>query len=434
MNILYVSIEYIASFIEMFIVYKYYSIFFYEKHRSHNRKTDIILALIGTGITQFCNSISIFSYYTILVAILYISISASLIYKIHYIALLSIASFYVLILGCFEFLIFTLVSNCFEGYDTFLELIYSAGFYRMIMLLLIKFLWILAYLGLKKYLHKLILKKNFIYTILILSCIGFLEFMYLVEQTFETFNNNIEGRWFVLFAFIALLLFISCFTSLFREEKMKLYFSETRNKLLEDNYKTVNGLYNSNAKLYHDLNNHLNILYQLLDESDNESAKAYIEQISQPIKELSKTVWTGVDIVDAIINSKLEKMKEKSISVKLNVEFPPNSNILPNDMCTILSNLLDNAIDAVELLEHPGTIELTLRKINHFLLIKIVNPCVSRQRKFELFPQTTKDNKVLHGWGLRSVKDAVDKYNGTITCSNEDNMFIVTIMLCFEIL
>lgn len=88
---------------------------------------------------------------------------------------------------------------------------------------------------------------------------------------------------------------------------MKLNFLEMRNQLLEENYKAINEIYSSNSKLYHDLNNHLNVLYQLLDRENVIEAKRYIKEISKPILKLSHVTWTGVDVVDVIINSKIQK-------------------------------------------------------------------------------------------------------------------------------
>lgn len=125
-------------------------------------------------------------------------------------------------------------------------------------------------------------------------------------------------------------------------------------------------------------------------------------------------------------------MKEKGITCNVNVEFPQNTNIKPHDMCTILANLLDNAIEASEKLKIPGNISLTIRRINHFLLIKVSNACEENKESFAHFPSTTKKNREFHGWGLPSVKDAVEKYNGTLKCINEEKQFIVKIMLFFE--
>ena len=73
----------------------------------------------------------------------------------------------------------------------------------------------------------------------------------------------------------------------------------------------------------------------------------------------------------------------------------------------------------------------TIRRINYFLLIKVSNSCATQKEKFVNYPSTTKENKELHGWGLPSVKDAVDKYNGTLKCTNEGNQFVTKIMLFF---
>ena len=433
MTLLYESIELIASFIEFFVLYKIYSVLFREYRRRQSRLIDILLAIGGMAIIHICNHIALFSYFALLVFILYISISATFFYKTNYVALFSVASFYILCLSCFDFLVVTLVSNFYDGYETFVKMISVTGGFRAIIISVTKILWIIAYFLLKKYLYRFANKMNYVYTILIISCIGFLGFIYLAEQTFKAFNYTTPGLWFVFLVFFALLLFAAYFVMESREEKMKLNFTEMRNALLEENYKTINEIYMSNAKLYHDLNNHLNVLYQLLDEGDGDGAKEYIKEISRPIMKLSKTVWTGTDVVDVIINSKIEKMREMNISYEINVEFPQNTNILPHDMCTILANLLDNAIEAVGVMKEPGTVALTIRRINYFLLIKVSNSCATQKEKFVNYPSTTKENKELHGWGLPSVKDAVDKYNGTLKCTNEGNQFVTKIMLFFEV-
>ena len=96
------------------------------------------------------------------------------------------------------------------------------------------------------------------------------------------------------------------------------------------------------------MNNHLNALYQLIDLGNTEEAKEYIQEISKPTLKLSNIIWTGIDVVDVVINSKLEEMRKKGIEADIDVEFPNNSNIRSNDICTILANLLDNAIEATE--------------------------------------------------------------------------------------
>ena len=434
MSILFESIEIVASFIEFFILYKIYNILFHEQRRNGNVKVDIILAMLGTGIIEICNHISLFSYYAMLIFVIYVSITVIILYRTKYIFLFSIASFYLLCLSCFDFLVFTLVSNFYGGYETFVKLVSAKCILRMIIVFSIKFLWVLAYLLLKKFLYSISLKKNYMYTILVASCMGFLGFLFLVNQTFKAFNYTMTEVWAAFLVFFALIIFATYYAQESKEEKMKLNYAKMANQLLENNYKTINDIYMSNAKLYHDLNNHLNVLFQLLDKGNLEDAKKYIKEISKPILKLSQITWTGVDVVDVTINSKIEKMKEKKIAYEINVEFPQNTNIKPHDMCTILANLLDNAIEATGSLEHAGNITLTIRRINHFLLIKIANSCAEREKNFVDYPATTKENKEQHGWGFPSVMDAVERYNGTLKWINRGNQFVVQIVLFYEIL
>lgn len=431
MTLIYESIEMWASFIEIIVLYKIYGAMIGRKKHVSIAYLEYLWAVLGMLLMQGCNRISVFSYFTMLVFVLYVSLSALFMYEASYVILFSIACFYLLCLSCFDFLMFTLVSNVFEGYQTFLQLISVRGIYRSAIIIAIKALWICAFAFLKKYLYRFTVKKNHIYHILVIAGLGFLGFIYLVNQTFQALHS-ITAVWFIFIACVALVLFTFYFVVEFREEKMKLNFSEMRNRLLEEKYESIREIYRSNAKLYHDLNNHLNVLYQLLEENHINEAKEYIKEISRPMTQLTKSSWTGVDVVDVILNSKLEIMKEKSISAEVNVEFPQNTNILPHDICTILANLLDNAIEAVDALENKGIISITIRKINHFLAIKISNDCSEEGNKFENYPKTTKEDKALHGWGLPGVRDAVEKYNGTMNCSYEDKRFVIKILLFFE--
>lgn len=434
MIIIYQGFEFIASFIESFVLYRIYNAFLHKQRKRQGVKIDIVLSVVGAIIILLGNSISLFSYFTMFIFVLYASIMALFLYEIKYVPLFSIASFYVLCLSCFDFFVVTLISNFYGGLEAFHTIISQRGTFRMIVTSVIQFLWIMMYLLIKKHLYRFSFRQNSAYAIMGVSCAGFLGFVFLVNQTFSAFDFSITGIWFVFLALLALVLFLMYFIFESKEEKMKRNFAEMRNQLLEDNYKAINDIYMSNSKLYHDLNNHLNVLYQLLDQGNEDEAKKYIQEISKPILTMSQATWTGVDVVDVIINSKVEKMKEKGITYEINVEYPKNTNILPHDMCTILANLLDNAIEAVSELESPGSIALTIRRINNFLMIKVSNSCVERKNSFDHFPKTTKmKNKELHGWGLPSVADAVEKYNGTLKCTYENNLFIVSIMLFFDI-
>ena len=144
MIIVFAGIEIIASFIEMFVLYKIYYVLLHNQCRSQKKIIDILFALGGTVIIEICNHVSLFSYFTILIFVLYTSISAAFIYKKNYIFLFSIASFYILCLSCFDFMLFTLVASFYGGYETFVKLVSTMGPLRMIMIVVIKIFLILV--------------------------------------------------------------------------------------------------------------------------------------------------------------------------------------------------------------------------------------------------------------------------------------------------
>lgn len=432
MRLIYEIVELVACFIEIYVLYLIYQQALHGYRRISSRFPEIILSLVGVVVVRMCNQISVFTYFLTLFFVLYISFSSLLLYKIRYIVLVSIASFYFLCLVCFDFFIVSVLSALGGGTETFSELVSTPGWLRITMIVGIKICWIITFALLKEYLRRFSEIAVRGKRVFVISICGFLGLVFLAEQTFQSFNYKLTGAWFLLLIVCILLMFVFYFFATTREKKMKLDFAEERNKMLEKNYDSISNLYSSNAKLYHDLNNHLNVLYQLLENGNSDEAKMYINEISKPISALEKITWTGVDVVDVVINSKLQAMNEKGIRADINVEFPANTGIMSNDMCTILANILDNAIEAAENVEGERFISLIIRKINHFIMIKVTNPYQGTRSKFGDSLVTTKEDKNMHGWGFASVRSTVEKYNGTFGYDIEENLFIVNIMLCFR--
>jgi hypothetical protein len=430
MKIIYTLVEWAACFVELFVLYNIYKDVFGET--SKKSKMGILFSIFGMVLVRVCNYIADFSYFTIMILVLFTSITAVGVYHRNFLLCFSISSFYILCLSYFDFLIFIFLSNLFDGYGTFIELITEKGPLRTLVILSIKILWILLYGIVRKKILLLSKKQHSMKALVAMTGIGYVSFVYLVNQTFQSFGDQTSKAWFGFIVVFTLVLFVLLLSYEIKKEKIELNMAELKHELLEEKYDLMSDVYSKNAKLYHDLNKHLNVLYQLLETENIESAKEYIEEISRPITKLAKTSWTGVDIIDVIINTELDKMNEIGIMADVNVEFPHGTNLLSNDMCTILSNLLDNAIEATQKLEYSEKILFTMRGINQLLVIKVENKCPDETLDFRHFPKTTKANKELHGWGLPSVEETVKKYNGKMKCMKEKGSFIVTVMLPFE--
>lgn len=432
MSIISEIIRFISWFIEIYLLMKLFETVLYNKKRNDVKNLDILIAFCGSCLLQICSHTTMIMYFTRLVFIWYVSIGALILYKANIIAFLSISSFYRMCLTFVEMITIIILSNFNGSINNVKNMISKPSFFSIFyMIYMILILFILFYMT-KKLLTQLLQDKKKIYVFILTAFIETLGFINFVNESLIVSHQPISPTWLLLIGCISLISFMVYFLSRYRQENMKLKFVEMRNHLLEENYNVINDLYMSHAKLYHDMNNHLNALYQLIDLGNTEEAKEYIQEISKPTLKRSNIIWTGIDVVDVVINSKLEEMRKKGIEADIDVEFPNNSNIRSNDICTILANLLDNAIEATEKIDGEKKISLVIRRVNHFIIMKITNTNKSNEQEFTNFPNTTKADKEFHGWGLPSVLATIEKYNGSMKCENHENEFTVTILLFYE--
>jgi len=219
----------------------------------------------------------------------------------------------------------------------------------------------------------------------------------------------------------------------YEREKEVARLRAEQNELLEKEYNKLNQIYTANAKLYHDLHNHMEILHGYLKQRKLEDAESYLEELRTPIKDIIQTVWTGDEAIDYLINSKLTVMKKEGIQVSTNIEYPHNIKIKGADMTAVLGNLLDNAMEAViKCRREKRFVNLTIRRINQMLIIKVENSYAETPQRKEGQLETTKEDKQHHGWGLKSARAAVEQYDGTLETSFKENVFRAVATLYFE--
>ena len=116
-----------------------------------------------------------------------------------------------------------------------------------------------------------------------------------------------------------------------------------------------------------------------------------------------------------------------------NIEYPQHTNIRSADLVAIIGNLLDNALEAVEGTEgNLRFINLTIRRINEMLIIKLENGCKAEPTVADGDLQTSKTDKTLHGWGLQSVRTVAERYDGTIETEYGNHTFRAVVTLSFE--
>lgn len=216
-------------------------------------------------------------------------------------------------------------------------------------------------------------------------------------------------------------------------EKKIAQLEKEKNGLLMRDYQMLKDTYAANAKLFHDFYNHIEALQRYLIKDKTKEAIQYIEDLRSPLKTITQALWTGDEAVDYLINSKIALAASRKIRVSTNIEFPRHTNIRSVDLVAILGNLLDNALEAIEGIEDSlRFINLAIRRINDMLVIKVENGCHIAPAITDGDLQTSKTNKDLHGWGLKSVHTAVEHYDGTIETEYSNHTFRAVVTLSFE--
>ena len=213
-----------------------------------------------------------------------------------------------------------------------------------------------------------------------------------------------------------------------REKEYALiqYQNELMVKAAEEN-KELN---NEWRRIRHDFNNHISCIDMLLQMGNIEKARAYIQKLTQNGQHKELSVNVGNEIAGAVINQKMVRAKSYQIHMALKGDLPAGCIMEDNDLCALLSNALDNAIEAACQIEEVDKrqIELSMAHNARDVLIKISNT-VNQDIDVKSTLKTTKKDKKMHGIGMRSMQAIIRKYGGSLSWKCEQQWFVLTMMI-----
>jgi len=183
----------------------------------------------------------------------------------------------------------------------------------------------------------------------------------------------------------------------------------------------------------HDMKIHLATLKGFAITDNIEDIKSYLDSLVADIEKSETYSHTGNTAFDSIINYKLTNAKTDDIKLTLNIALPSEINIAMIDIVTILGNLLDNALEAVAKVNEK-MIKLDIELIKGALFVKVENSFNGEIKyivgKVEEEQQiaSLKDG-FRHGYGLKNIKQSVEKYNGYIKITHTENIFSTGVFL-----
>lgn len=208
--------------------------------------------------------------------------------------------------------------------------------------------------------------------------------------------------------------------SKFLEQEIK----NTMNKTL-----ALESLYTSQRRNVHDFKNQINVLQGLLDLNETVRAKNYIHLLTKKINESEHTISANHLLIDVVLNQKYAHAQQKGIVMSFVVNDLQNLQIKDADIITLLTNVLDNAIEACEKCENEKEVNVKiLIREDKSLLISVVNTSLYTQI-IENNIETSKPSKIEHGFGLQNIKQIVRVYSGELLLKYSDGLFQLTIVI-----
>ncbi len=441
----YALCELIATFFESGVVICAVTRITEGYYLKRNNRVQICLCVIFcTIVVTILNSISIFSFCTMCIAILLAGFSTKFLSKgplllgctasvLGYLFTLSI-DYVWLFLFCF-------VTESPVTDTISFQALLNPSPVRCLYLIIDKTSDILLLIGLWRFLPKL-QKISLKQTVLILS-LGLSVFAVLsvlialiMGQSVLAMQNAVMFSCIFsclcVFAVIALLLI----NGNYQEEKQRSELLRTTNQLIAQNYQELYENRKEIARRIHDFNHHIKALEVLASQEQAEKTAQYTRSLLKTSYKEKRFCKSGNNIIDAVINCKAAEADALSIPFQYSVDLPRTIETDPVDVCAILSNQIDNAFEASQHVLDGTKRDVSVKiwvKNDSTLFFRVENyvdadPFISNPNL-----HTTKANAhELHGLGLQNIADTAKKYGGALRNSYQDHYFVSIVFVCLN--
>lgn len=178
-------------------------------------------------------------------------------------------------------------------------------------------------------------------------------------------------------------------------------------------------------KFRHDWKNHMLLLQEMMKNEEYEKAENYFKELTATTSNSVLRIATGNELVDMILSTKMSTLEEMKVGLQCKGDFSKLQFMKHVDCCILLSNLLDNAIEANERVSGQRYIALRAKITEGMLYLEIRNPMEGKLQLENDRIVTTKDEKEHHGIGLRNIYDMIEKYQGEYHITTENNEYVM---------
>lgn len=216
--------------------------------------------------------------------------------------------------------------------------------------------------------------------------------------------------------------------SLFSKQIDK-HIAAYQRELIETHYQEVDNMYRKMRGWRHDYRNHIQAMKVLAADGNLDGIKAYLDELDTDLNTVDTVVKTGNAMADAILNSKISLAQSKSIAVHCDAHIPVKLKMSELDLCCILGNLFDNAIEASAALpEAERQIRVYMDMKGTQLYISFTN--FTNGKKLSKVGNVYKTSKGDgHGFGLVRIDNIIERLGGYLSRNSEDGAFTTEILI-----
>lgn len=197
--------------------------------------------------------------------------------------------------------------------------------------------------------------------------------------------------------------------------------SQKQYQMTQDNIDTIN-------RKCHDMRHQIRLL---LNQESTDAGKKYAAEIEQAIKIYDTSLQTGNAALDMVLREKALYCKTHGIEWTCMADGSKMNFMDPGDICSIMGNAIENALQAVAALEVPEqrVINIRIYNQNSFVIVQIQNYFAGKIRFLNGLPQTDKENEKYHGFGIKSIQYTVERYRGLMSIHAENQIFTLQLTI-----
>lgn len=267
----------------------------------------------------------------------------------------------------------------------------------------------------------------------VVFCISFIVIIFL----FGTASNFFVEYWvrYYIEAIIFAIIIVNISVILLIEKIRKSHVLEIQNEVMQSEqemYKAQieqsNQYIREIAKIKHDMKNRVLCISELIESGNINEAEKLCDSLKNELEKTSYIFGTSNPYLNSILNVMYKKSKENDIDIKTVIKSSIE-NIDGTDLISLLGNLCDNAIEALQKIGYNRQLSISVTEKGGYYIFTVKNRIEQSVLKNNAGLHSSKSDNIYHGYGLKNVESIAKKYDGILDISEDEDMFIVSVML-----